>query len=238
MHVVTISAAYGAGGSVVGPAVAERLGVPFVDRAIPEAVAAEIGCSLDAALAHDGRSEPGIGRLFAATARVPNIALGGLESYLPPQEIIAEEEFVRRTEELICRVADTTGGVILGRAAAIVLARRPEVLHVRLTGPEDARVLQAIHLYGRDAESEWRRLRENDRARAAYVKHFYRADATDPKYYHLVVDSTAIPLETVTALVVTAAQGFRPKIAEQDKASDVARDRWTHRRAPSRLRRG
>jgi cytidylate kinase len=212
MRVVTISAAYGAGGSVVGPAVAERLGVPFVDRAIPEAVAAEIGCSLDAALAHDGRTEPGIGRLFAATARVPNIALGGLESYLPPGEIIAEEEFVRRTEVLIGHVADTTGGVILGRAAAIVLAGRPGVLHVRLTGPEDARVAQAMSLHGRDAESARRRLRENDRARAAYVKHFYRADPGDPKHYHLVIDSTAIPLETVIGMVVSAAESLRPKV--------------------------
>ena len=35
MTVVTISAAYGAGGSEIGPLVAEELGVPFVDRAIP-----------------------------------------------------------------------------------------------------------------------------------------------------------------------------------------------------------
>jgi len=206
MRVVTISAAYGAGGSVVGPAVAERLDVPFMDRAIPEAVAAEIGCSLDAALAHDGRTEPGLGRLFAATARVPNIALGGLESYLPPQDIVAEEEFARRTAEVIHQVAGRTGGVILGRAGAIVLAEHPDALHVRLTGPEDARVAQAMRLHGRDAESARNRLRENDRARAAYVKHFYRTDAADPKHYHLVVDSTSIPLDTVTEMVVAAAQ--------------------------------
>jgi cytidylate kinase len=206
MRVVTISAAYGAGGSVVGPAVAERLGVPFLDRAIPEAVAAEIGCTLDAALAHDGRTEPGIGRLFAATARVPNIALGGLETYLPPQDMVAEEEFVRRTEEVIHDVADRTGAVILGRAAAIVLADHPEAFHVRLTGAEDARVAQAMRLHGRDAESARKRMRENDRARAAYVKHFYRADPADPKHYHVVIDSTAIPLETVTEMIVAAAR--------------------------------
>jgi shikimate kinase len=39
MHVVTLSAGYGAGGSVIGPAVAERLGVPFLDRALPAGVA-------------------------------------------------------------------------------------------------------------------------------------------------------------------------------------------------------
>jgi hypothetical protein len=34
----------------------------------------------------------------------------------------------------------------------------------------------------------------NDRARTAYVRQFYRLDATDPSHYHLVIDSTRIPL--------------------------------------------
>ncbi len=50
MHVVTISATYGAGGALVGPEVAERLGVPFVDRAIPVAVADDLQMSIDDAL--------------------------------------------------------------------------------------------------------------------------------------------------------------------------------------------
>jgi hypothetical protein len=35
MGVVTISATYGAGGSQLGPATADPLGLPFVDRGIP-----------------------------------------------------------------------------------------------------------------------------------------------------------------------------------------------------------
>src|ERR1700722_3102332 len=42
---VTISAGYGAGGSVVAPAVAERLGVQLLDRAISSAVAAQLNVS-------------------------------------------------------------------------------------------------------------------------------------------------------------------------------------------------
>lgn len=214
MQVVTISAAYGAGGSVVGPAVADRLGLPFVDRAIPEHVAAEIGCSLEAALAHDGRTESGLGRILLATARMPNITLGGLESYVSPTDLMPEEEFVRRAEAYINRVADTTGGVILGRAAAFVLAGRPDALHVRLDGPVEARVGQAAKLHDRDVASARKRMQENDRARDSYVRHFYHADATDPRYYHLVVDSTALPLDAVTDLVARAAQAIAGAAAQ------------------------
>jgi len=39
---IALSASYGAGGNAIGPALAERLGVPFLDRAIPIRVAARL----------------------------------------------------------------------------------------------------------------------------------------------------------------------------------------------------
>ncbi|WP_433328025.1 AAA family ATPase [Spirillospora sp. CA-294931] len=197
-RVVTVSATFGAGGSTIGPAVAERLGLPFVDRAVPVAVAAEIGCTLEEALTHDGRAETGIGRILAGAARLPNVTLGGMDVYMPDRTIVPEEEFVRRTERFINRVADEDGGVILGRAGALVLADRPAVLHVRLDGPRERRLERA----GGDAA---RMLDDNDRARAAYVKHLYGADAADPRHYHLVIDSTRLPEPAVVDLVVAAA---------------------------------
>ena len=65
---VTISAAYGAGGSLVGPALAERLGVPFVDRAVPAAIADRLGISHDAAERLDENVESGIERILAHLA--------------------------------------------------------------------------------------------------------------------------------------------------------------------------
>jgi cytidylate kinase len=204
--VVTLSAVFGAGGSVVGPAVAEQLGVPFVDRAIPVTVAETCGVSVETALAYDGRAEHGIGKLLAAAARVPNVTLGGLESWLPEAGVVPEEELVRQTEAVISEVAQTTGGVILGRAGALVLADRPGVLHVRLTGPEEARLRLAMERGGLTEEVARRRLRENDRAREAYVRHFYRADPADPQHYHVVIDSTVLPLDAVTDVIARAAR--------------------------------
>lgn len=206
MHVVTVSATYGAGGSVVGPAVAERLGLQFVDRAIPTTVAAEIGVPLDEVLAHDDRAAHGLGRLLASAARLPNVTLGGVDPSLPEQALIPEEEFVTHTEAVIRKIARSQGGVILGRAAAIVLADHPGALHVRLDGPRERRIAQAVRLLG-IAEDRARKLQdENDRARAAYVKHFYRTDPADPTLYHLVLNTTVLPLERSVDLVVAAAR--------------------------------
>ena len=48
-------------------------------------------------------------------------------------------------------------------------------------------------------------LDETDRARVAYVKHFYNRDPHDSRLYHLVLDSTALPVEVCVDLIATAA---------------------------------
>ncbi|TYB67144.1 cytidylate kinase-like family protein [Nonomuraea sp. PA05] len=208
MRVVTISATYGTAGSQMGPAVAELLGVPFVDRAIPSAVAEELGCTLEEALAHDDRAEHGLGRLFAGAVRLPTVTFGGVDMYVPGAMPLAPEEFVRRTERMLTEMARNQGGVFLGRAGAVVLADHPGALHVRLDAPLQRRVRQTATL-GELSEREARRIIEdNDRARGAYVRHFYRADPADPCQYHLVLDSTTIPVRTCVELIVKAAEAL------------------------------
>ncbi|MGP3954583.1 AAA family ATPase [Nonomuraea sp. 3N208] len=208
MRVVTISATYGTAGSQIGPAVAECLGVPFVDRAIPSAVAQELGCTLEEALAHDDRAEHGLGRLLSGAMRLPTVTFGGVDMYVPGVMPLAPEEFVRRTERMMKETARTQGGVFLGRAGAVVLAEHPGALHVRLDAPVKRRIRQTATL-GEVSEREARRIIEdNDRARMAYWRHFYRTDPADACQYHLVVDSTTIPVPTCVELIVTAAEAL------------------------------
>ncbi|MQA84688.1 MAG: cytidylate kinase-like family protein [Streptosporangiales bacterium] len=220
VYVVTVSATYGTGGSVVGPAVAERLGVPFVDRAIPATVATEIGVPLEEALAHDDRAAHGLGRLLASAARLPSVTFGGVDPVLPDQALIPEEEFVAQTESVIRQIVRGQGGVILGRAGAMVLADHPSALHVRLDGRRDRRIAQAARLRGIDEQTARALLDESDRARAAYVKHFYRVDPADPTLYHLVVNTSVLPLESSVDLIVAAA---RVRAAEPSSPPEVAR---------------
>ncbi|MEV0630321.1 cytidylate kinase-like family protein [Nonomuraea wenchangensis] len=204
MRVVTISATYGTAGGQIGPAVAERLDVPFVDRAIPGAVARELGCTLEEALAHDDRAEHGLGRLIYGAMRLPTVAFGGVDMYVPGALPHAPEEFVRRAERMMRETARERGGVFLGRAGALVLADEPGALHVRLDAPLPRRVRQAAALAGTDEGEARRVVDDNDRARAAYWRHFYRADPADPGHYHLVVDSTRIPVAACVELIVLA----------------------------------
>ena len=203
MGIVTISASYGAGGAEVAPAVAERLGLTFHDRAIPARVAGRLGVPVAEAEANDETVVRGLWRLVASLGTMPD-PVGGV---MPTSSLPDERAYRQQTERILAEVADAGGGVVLGRAAAIVLGERPDALHVRLDGPVDRRLAAAVTRSGRPVDEVRVELEAADRSREAYVRHFYRCDPADAAHYHLVVDTTALPLETVVELIVTAARG-------------------------------
>lgn len=205
MTLVAISASYGAGGSRIGPTLAKRLGVPFVDRAIPAAVAERLDVPLDDAAAHDER--------MGATLLERMLAgFIGQDTGAPaplPAQTFSSDEFRRATEQVLLQQAATGAGVILGRGAVILLREDPRALRVRLDGPPERRARQAMALQGIDLDTAERAMSRLDRTHAAYAKHFYGVELTDPTLYHLVLDSTAIPIETCVELLLTAARSLR-----------------------------
>ncbi len=197
---VTISAPYGAGGSRVGPQLAEHLGVPFIERVMRRRVADRIAGPLSAAT----REHQPIGR---SLARVLRQVAGDPPPSSPVTERAeqaADEEYRRAHDDELHALAGT-GGVVLGRAAGVVLRDVPHALHVRLTGSEALRVEQAMLIEDVDhATARWRRATE-DMARDAYVRHFYGVDPEDPALYHLTIDSTRLALDACVDTIVAAA---------------------------------
>jgi hypothetical protein len=204
MGTVTIAATYGAGGSIIGPAVAKRLNLPFVDRAIPAPVAAKLHEPLAAALADDTERGTAVGRLLRSAFNYSGLFAG---VPAPDAELGVLPE-IAMSETAIRRLADGGGAVILGRAGVFVLKDRPGVLHVRLDGSVEARRHAAMSHEGLDYKSAARKQNESDQARRAYVAHFYPRAGTweDPRHYHLVLDSTVISTETCIELITRAAK--------------------------------
>ena len=203
MGIVTVSAAYGAAGAEIAPAVAEQLGLPFHDRAIPAQVAGRLGVTLEEAEANDETVVRGLWRLVASLGTMPD-PVGGV---LPTSTLPDARAYRQQTERVLAEIADGAGGVVLGRAGALVLKDRVDALHVRLDGPPDRRLQAAAGRSDRPFEEVRREMEGNDRAREAYVRHFYRCDPAEAAHYHLVVDSTAFAIDTVVEMVVTAARG-------------------------------
>jgi cytidylate kinase len=203
---VTISASYGAGGSEIGPRLAERLGVPFVDRAIPVSVARELEIPVEQALGQEEVAHTTFSRWLVHFAPAVQMFGGAPMIHEPLAE--PDEAFRLATEHAL-REHAARGAVILGRAGALVLRDVAGALHVRLDGPRERRIAQVVALRGIDEATAAEELRVSDTARETYVRHWYRCDARDASLYHLVLDSTAIPLERCVELIAIAAAARR-----------------------------
>ena len=202
MGVVTVSASFGAGGPEIATAVAERLGLPVHDRAIPVLVAGRLGVPVAEAEANDETIARGLWRLITSLGSMPD-PVGGV---LPVSTLPDERAYRDQTERVLAEIAAGPGGVVLGRAAAMVLADRPDTLHVRLDGPPAGRLAAAKALLDLPEDQVRREMEAADAARVAYVRHFYRCDPADARHYHLVVDATALPHDVVVDMVVAAAR--------------------------------
>jgi cytidylate kinase len=203
MGSVTIAATYGAGGSIIGPAVAERLGLPFVDRAIPTAIVEKIHEPLVSALADDSAAGSNVGRLLNSV-----MSYTGLFAGVPidaDQLGVAPE--VAQTEVAIRALAAAGGAVILGRAGVFVLKERPDVFHVRLDGDVEARRRAAMVHDSLDYKAAAKMQQDTDQARRTYIAHFYPRDVwDDPRHYHMVLDSTALSSDVCIELIVRGAR--------------------------------
>ena len=185
---VTVAAEHGAAGELVAPRVADALGVPFLDRALPASLAA----------AEESQQQAGlVGRLARASTMLGDDSVERIEY---------DEGRVRaELAEFLARAA-TAGGVVLGRGGVFVLADEPGALHVLLAGDHEGRVARVAERDGVDHAEADRRVRAHDRARKEYMRRVFGADAGDRTHYHLVIDTVTLGIDASVELVVAASR--------------------------------
>jgi cytidylate kinase len=213
VRLITVSAAYGAGGSVVAPALAGRFGLPFLQRVTTSQGHVAEPAPCEEQLTEEEVKVTPVHRLLAHFTQA--MPAGPTQS--PPSTHHQDEHLRGHGEAGIHRLVAGGGGVILGRAAAVVLGK-DRGFHVRLDGPAERRAVQGAAIEGVSVQQAKERLVAADRARTAYVRRLYRCDPDDASLYHLVIDSTAIPLDTVIELIVTAARAHEAPVPGQSQA--------------------
>lgn len=202
-RLVTLSAAYGTGGSVIGPRLAERLGVAFLDRLVAPVAGAP---SPSECISEQERAATPTSKWLWALARIPSVVAS---APVPATvDLDPDTEIRNSSERAINELVAAGDGLILGRAAAIVLASDPRAFHVRLDGPVDRRLEHAMAVERIEADVARKRLNETDKLRTLFVRRLYDRDPDDPKLYHLTIDSTVLPIDTVVELAATAATSF------------------------------
>jgi hypothetical protein len=213
---VTISASYGARGRIVGPMLADVLGLPFCDRMMAsesagsDTTGAESIGSRTASVAVCGESAhaPELRAVPAASflGRMSPARLLG-RTLVPPAGF-GDKQAIRQRSEAEAKQTLHDGGALLGRAGALVFGSVSSAYHVRLDGPRRGRVARAASLEQIDENEALQRLERTDRQRAALTRRLYGVNSAEAGLYHLVIDTTPLALEFVAELIAAVAMTF------------------------------
>jgi len=227
--VITVSGPTGGGAREVGQLVASKLGLDYVDREILAQAAETLGVSVDAVEHHDERTSSFGERLSlllrnflersaTAGATDPMMGTSGLEmllartyseaAALPESSTLEPDEgtYIRAITAVIRGLAERGSIVILGRGSQVILRDRPDTLHVLVTGPLPRRIEHVAQRDGVSPEEAAKRVNENDRARHAFHKKFFKVEVDDPCLYDLVVQTRRLSHDETAELVAAAAR--------------------------------
>ena len=216
MPVITISRQFGAAGVPIGRALAERFKAEFLDRAIVAQVALRAGIPEQELESYDERLPSlwqRVASALATSSPEPQVPTAPYPDHLAPLSV--HERLVEITRAVIEEAAERGNAVILGRGAAFILGKRPNVFHVQLHASLEARVryllarVEAIPVEARPEEKALRELCQSiDAARADYVRGLFGVDWLDATHYDLAVDTGRLGVASTVELIEGAVRAI------------------------------
>ncbi len=93
------------------------------------------------------------------------------------------------TSNTILQLASMGHAIIVGRGGNIITARLPNVLHVRLIAPLEARIRRIRQTHSLTEREAAIYIHNADRGRERYVKHYFNENVADPLHYHMILNT-------------------------------------------------
>ena len=224
MPVITLTGRTASGAREVGPRVASLLDIDFVDQQLMVQAAQRCGVPLGVVAERDERYGSFRQRVAsvinsilersAASGADPLAGPGSLEAVLSrsyaevglgeEEKDFSDQTYLDTVSAIITELAANGRIVILGRGSQMILADLPRALHVLTVAPKELRYQRFAEREGIDADAAKRRVDENDRAREAFYKKFWKVDVQDPRQYDLTIDTSHFTLDQAAELIATA----------------------------------
>ncbi len=185
------------GGAEVGHLVAQKLGIPFYDKNLIDETADMMMVSREVVERHDEKpmhvwEMPGTGYQYANGLYTSDPSL-----LMPVSFKVADAQFA-----VMRKVAEQGPCVVVGRCSNYVLRNLPNVLHVFLHAPMEARVARAMRLHNLSESDAIKQIRKSDKVRANYYNAHTGQKWGEPSGYDLHVDTTLLGTEGTAEMLV------------------------------------
>lgn len=122
------------------------------------------------------------------------------------QRIERAADYAELVRQVILEYAEAGDVIIVGRGGHVILRAVPGVLRVRIDGSEAVRIRRVMERFQVDAKEAERQVRQSDRERARYLKHFHGVDWQSPALYDLMLNTDRLAVEKAVELIIAAAQ--------------------------------
>jgi len=200
-RIITISRAFGSGGRTIGKEVARRLGIPYYDKELVDAVAKESGFHADF-IEEAGEYAP------VSSSFLFNIAMSPNPMAMVNNMSMADQLFVCQSN-VIKELAEQGPCVIIGRCADYILRDRDDCLHVFIHADMEHRAERIVRLYGETKQTPQKRLADKDNKRRVYYKHYTSRNWGEAQNYHLCLNSGLVGVEKCADIIVDIANLYQ-----------------------------
>ena len=199
---VCISHSGGAGGEAIGRTVAARLGFRYVDEEVI-AEAAEFADLSPAFVADVERRRSFVARLLGNVAERSSATR--LEDHSPGRDLPTDADLRALIRSALQSIAEQGSVVIVAHAASVALGGS-RALRVLVTASADTRARRVAATTSVDDRAAAKAVKDDDLARADYLRRFYGVDSELPTHFDLVVNTDFLTPDVAAETVVVAAR--------------------------------
>lgn len=201
MAIIAMSRELGSLGTVIGTAVAKKLGYNYVYQEITGTAARDYEVM-----------EEKLIRVVEKSPRFLEKLRGDFRRY---QAFVQAQVF---------KIAEKDNVVLIGRWSTLLLRGIDHALRVRVTASLEVRARRVEEMMQVGPEKALELVKENDLERGERMRQLYDVDWTAPHLYDLVLNTEKISVEAGAALIVQLVQGreFRATEASQKKLHNLA----------------
>ena len=200
--VITINRELGSGGRTVGRKLAEKLEVPFYDKALIKALQEKYHLSVEEIEKLKGRKQG----WWADFKRQMTGSVMYTNYYIPrtgdEPEMLDTDEVFRAEQEILKGIAEEESCIIAGRSGFYVLRHHPNRLSILIQASKAFRVNRVATKQNMTPEEAAKVIDKVDKMRENYVKQYTKTSRYDTHNYDLVISADGKTEDEIVALIL------------------------------------
>lgn len=201
--VITINRELGSGGRSVGRLLAEKLDVPFYDKAVIKALQEKYNFTTEEIERLKGRKHS----WWADVERILKIDSGMSMNYYLPQkddapDLLTTDEMFKTETQILQDLAAEKSCVVAGRSGFHVFRDHPNHLSILIQASMDCRMERVARKQNMTADEARKIIERVDKMRENYVKKYTGTSRYDTRNYQLVITADGKTEEQIADIIM------------------------------------